>query len=272
MRSTGFFIASFTALSWLTGAFGLLAFQPALASTNVEAMTVIVDPGHGGIDDGAVREAHKEADITLEVSRKVFALLKKDRAFKPLMTRDSDRAISLSERSHVARAMKADVFISIHVNSSPDLKAHGAEFYFQNQLPPDEESMMLAHRENSGDGTDVQVRYPYLERNAFPSDVSAIVGDLLDGDRVLRSSQLSKSLKMNWRGSKKSKTNSIRQAPFYVLSQMSVPSSLIELGFITNAADLQELTSETHQRRMAEDIYRGLKSYKDSMDKSKALP
>lgn len=231
-------------------------------------MTVIVDPGHGGIDDGAVRQNTKEADITLNVGRKLFDLLKKDKAFKPVLTREGDRSISLNERAQVARQRKADVFLSIHVNSSPDNKAHGAEFYFQNQLPPDEESMLLAHRENSEDGGGARIPYSYLEKNSLPNDVSTIVGDLLDGDRVLRSSMLSKSLKLSWRGSKKSKTNSIRQAPFYVLSQMTVPSSLVELGFITNAADLQELTSEASQKRMAEDIYRGLKSYKDAVDKT----
>lgn len=231
-------------------------------------MTVIIDPGHGGIDDGAVRSKHKEADITLEVSRRLNTLLNKDRSFKTLMTRESDKSVSLNERAQLARAKKADIFISIHVNSSPDAKAHGAEFYFQNQLPPDEESMLLAHRENSADDASGLKGYAYLEKNSFPADVNAIVGDLLDGDRVLRSSQLSKALKISWRGSKKSKTNSIRQAPFYVLSQMTVPSSLVELGFITNGDDLAELTSEESQQRMAEDIYRGLKSYKNSVDKS----
>jgi len=235
-------------------------------------MTVLVDPGHGGIDDGAVRENHKEADITLKVGRKVFELLRNDPAFKAHLTRDSARGLSLSERAQMARTKKADIFISIHVNSSPDVKAHGAEFYFQNQLPPDEESMLLAHRENSSDASGARVPYEFLENSAFPSDVSSIIGDLLDGDRVLRSSQLSKALKVNWRGSKKNKTNSIRQAPFYVLSQITVPSSLIELGFLTNTADVIELTSNTSQQRMAEDIYRGIKAYKDSMDKSKALP
>lgn len=231
-------------------------------------MTVIVDPGHGGIDHGAVRGGQKEADITMEVARKVFALLSKDPSFKPVLTRETDRSISLNERAQIARRRKADVFLSIHVNSSPDSKAHGAEFYFQNQLPPDEESMLLAHRENSEDGSGARLPYAYLERNQLPNDVSTIVGDLLDGDRVLRSSQLSKSLKMNWRGNRKNKSNSIRQAPFYVLSQMTVPSTLVELGFLTNAADLQELTSESVQKRMAEDIYRGLKTYKDTIDKS----
>jgi N-acetylmuramoyl-L-alanine amidase len=208
----------------------------------------------------------------MSVARKLNDLLRKDRAFKPVLTRESDRGVSLNERARLARDKKADVFLSIHVNSNPDQRAHGAEFYFQNQLPPDEESMLLAHRENSEDGGGARIPYSYLEKNTLPADVAAIVGDLLDGDRVLRSSQLSKALKLSWRGSKKSKTNSIRQAPFYVLSQMTVPSSLVELGFITNASDLSELTGEKSQQRMAEDIYRGLKSYKESMDKVSAAP
>lgn len=242
-----------------------ILFSCLLTHALAAPMTVIVDPGHGGVDDGAVRDHHKEADITLNVAKKVFELLRKDRSFKPVLTRDSDRGVSLNERARLSREHKADVFISIHVNSSPDTKAHGAEFYFQNQLPPDEESMLLAHRENSEDGGSGRVPYAFLEKNSYPDDISAIVGDLLDGDRVLRSSQLSKSLKLKWRGSRKSKTNSIRQAPFYVLSQMTVPSSLIELGFITNPADLAELNEESSKQRMAEDIYRGLKAYKESL-------
>ena len=240
------------------------------------AMTVMIDPGHGGIDDGAVRAGQKESAITLSVGKKVYDLLRKDRAFKPILTREGEQTLSLNDRARLARDKKADVFVSIHVNSNPDLKAHGAEFYFQNQLPPDEESMLLAHRENSEDQASARVPYSYLEKNELPGDVAAIVGDLLDGDRVLRSSQLSKALKLSWRGSKKSKTNSIRQAPFYVLSQMTVPSSLVELGFLTNGADLAELSSEASQARMAEDIYRGLKSYKEtikeSVDKSATAP
>ncbi len=235
-------------------------------------MTVILDPGHGGVDKGAVRESHNESDITLKVGQKVFALLKKDKRFRAFLTRASDHSISLIERAQIAKTKRADLFVSIHVNSSPDAKAHGAEFYFQNQLPPDEESMFLAHRENSDDRTSGPIPYDFLERNSYPSDVTSLVGDLLDNDRVMRSSQLSKSLKLAWRGSKKSKNNSVRQAPFYVLSRITTPSSLIELGFLTNAADLAELTNSSAQNRMAEDIYRGLLTYKESMDKTAAAP
>lgn len=239
--------------------FLLVFLLSALASA--APLTVVIDPGHGGVDDGAVRAGHNEADITLQVSQRVAELLKKDKRFRVFLTRENKHGISLADRARVAKDKKADAFVSIHVNSNPDQRAQGAEFYFQNQLPPDEESMLLAHRENAEDGASGAVPYDYLEKNSLPADLNVIVGDLLDSNRVLRSSQLSKFLKMNWRGSKKSKSNSIRQAPFYVLSRMTAPSTLVELGFLTNASDLNELTSPNSQARMAEDIYRGLVEY-----------
>lgn len=240
--------------------------------TQAAPMTIIVDPGHGGVDHGAVHSEVHEADITLAVSRKLYSLLSKDKRFTAHLTRDTDRAISLSERARIAKNKKADLFISIHVNSNPDRKAHGAEFYFQNQLPPDEESMLLAHQENNEDGSSGPVPYEFLEKNSYPNEVTTIVSDLLDNDRVIRSSQLSKMLKLQWRGSKKSKNNSVKQAPFYVLSRITTPSSLVELGFITNSNDLIELTDAQAQSRMAEDLYRGLLAYKESMDKSRIAP
>lgn len=241
-------------------------------TAHASPMTVIVDPGHGGVDHGAVQSETHEADITLAVSRKLFQLLSKDKRFRAHLTRETDRAISLSERANLAKNKKADLFISIHVNSNPDSKAHGAEFYFQNQLPPDEESMLLAHQENNEGGASGPVPYDFLEKSSYSNEVNTIVGDLLDNDRVIRSSQLSKMLKLQWRGSKKSKNNSVKQAPFYVLSRITTPSSLVELGFITNKNDLVELTNSQAQSRMAEDLYRGLIAYKDSMDKSTTNP
>ena len=96
--------------------------------------------------------------------------------------------------------------------------------------------------------------------------------NLLDGDRLLRSSELTKALKLTWRGSKKSKNGSVRQAPFYVLSQMPLPSALVELGFLTHPDDLAALTDAREKRRMAEDLFRGLVAYKESMDKYEVTP
>ncbi len=248
----------------------LLGFSTASASP----LVVMIDPGHGGRDHGTVRRGVNEADITLAVSQRLREKLKKDKRFQTQITRVEDISLSLFARARMAKAKKADVFLSIHVNSSPDAKAKGAEFYFQNQLPPDQESMFLAHKENIAEiGEDVQpLTYDFLDKNTYPTEVSTILGDLLDGDRVLRSASLSKSLKLGWRGSRKSKNNSVRQAPFYVLNQMRTPSSLVELGFLTNDDDYTELTSASTQDKMAEDLYRGLISYKESLDKSLQSP
>src|ERR1035437_6359211 len=126
-------------------------------SVHANTLNVMIDPGHGGRDHGAVKNGILEANITLKVGLKLFDLLKKDRRFHVQLTRSNDDSISLYRRAQMAKSKKADVFLSVHVNSSPDLHAKGAEFYFQNQLPPDQESMFLAHRENiTGEDETVQ--------------------------------------------------------------------------------------------------------------------
>jgi N-acetylmuramoyl-L-alanine amidase len=255
--------------NWILPAF-LICALPAAAAP----LAVMIDPGHGGRDHGAARRGVYESDITLAVARRLVDLLNKDNRFTPQLSREADTSVTLYRRAVTAKTKKADVFLSIHVNSNPDVKAKGAEFYFQNQLPPDEESMFLAHKENTAEeGENVEpLTYDFIDKNPMAAEVAAIVGDLLDGDRVQRSSELSRDLKLSWRGTRKSKTNSVRQAPFYVLSQMRSPSALVELGFLTNDDDFHELTSPEDQQRMAEDLYHGLIAFKESMDKRKQSP
>lgn len=240
--------------------FALLTFSKAFAG---QPLAIVIDPGHGGKDHGAVQGDVHECDITLAISKKLFALLQKDKRFKASMTREGDQFLQLSDRANKAKPGVVDLFLSIHVNSSPDKRAHGAEFYFQNQLPPDEESMFLAHKENLSveEQGFKPADYEFLAKNRYPAEVASIVTDLLDGERVQKSSELSRNLKLSWRGSRKSKANSVRQAPFFVLSQMRVPSTLVEVGFLTNAEELADLVSEGHQARIAQDLYNGLTAY-----------
>lgn len=228
-----------------------------------DRLLVMIDPGHGGRDHGAVRHETQESRVTLSVSLALRDLLVRDKRFEAQMTRADDRHLSLSDRAHIANENGADVFLSIHVNSNPDSRARGAEFYFQNQLPPDEESMFLAHRENENDGGGhAPQSYPFLASHRYPREVAAIVTDLLDGVRILRSSTLSRFVKTNWAGTG---SKVIRQAPFYVLSQMRSPSVLVELGFLTNEGDARDLADPAQQRRMAEFLYRGLIQYRESI-------
>jgi N-acetylmuramoyl-L-alanine amidase len=249
-------------MRWIAGIVLALAAGTATATPT----RVLIDPGHGGADDGTVKNHVREADITLTVARKLLALLQHDKSFHASLTRVSDERLSLPARTQLAKDSHADIFLSIHVNSSPDPKAKGAEFYFQNQLPPDEESMFLAHREDALDnGADGPQTYDFVARRHYPSEVAAIVTDLLDSDRIRRSSVLSKDLKLSWRGNHKSQSNSVRQAPFYVLSRTLTPAALVELGFLTNADDYRELTDGRAQDRMARDLYRGLLRYQESI-------
>ncbi len=239
---------------------------------SAKPLTVVVDPGHGGRDKGAIRKDVSESEITLKVGQYLFEFLKKDPHFRPVLSRAAAHGLSLSERAHIAKKTRADLLLSIHVNSNPDPRARGAEFYFQNQLEPDEESMFLAHKENSLEeapaGKEAPT-YDFLDQNRFSPDVAGIVTDLLNGDRVWRSSHIVKALKSNWRGFRKGRSNAVRQAPFFVLSQMTAPSALVELGFLTNAEDFADLTNDAKLRIMAEDLYRGLRAYKDSLDKAR---
>ena len=205
------------------------------ATAHAAPLTVWIDPGHGGRDHGAVQGDVHECDINLAVSNKLQALLERDRRFQVQMTRTQDVFVSLPDRARMAKSGADDLFLSIHVNSSTDRQARGAEFYFQNQLPPDEESMFMAHQENlsAQDENYQPFSYEYLKANRYPTEVAAIVNDLLDSQRVQRSSELSRALKLNWRGSRKARgrATAIRQAPFFVLNQMRVPSTLVEIGF-----------------------------------------
>lgn len=239
------------------------------ANCFAEPLRVLIDPGHGGVDRGTTKEQIYESNINLKISTELMHLLKEDSRFKVKLTRQDDSTVSLTQRAKLAAPRNADLLVSIHVNSSPEYRARGAEFYFQNQLAPDEESMFLAHQESSEGATGEVEPYPIVQKIRSSPEVKSIVNDLLDSHRVIMSSQLSKSLKQNWAGYKKSKAHSrIRQAPFYVLNQAKIPAALVEVGFLTNTDDYKDLTNPTALKKMAQNIYSALIEYKDSIDKN----
>lgn len=235
-------------------------FQLLLSWCSASPLHVLLDAGHGGTDRGAVHNHLNEAEITLNVVLKLKAKLQNDSRFKVSLTRDRDESLSLEERTDKANSLKADLFLSIHVNSSPDARARGVEFYFQNQLPPDEESMYLAAQENAQ-----AVDNP--EKAREKSELVTIVDDLKSNHRIWASSQLAKSLMSKWETEKKSRAHAIRQAPFHVISNVNMPSSLVELGFISRPSEALRLARSDYQEVMAEKLYRGLLEYKEIIDK-----
>ncbi len=232
-------------------------------------LQVVIDPGHGGKDRGAQVGSLRESEITLAVSKKLHQRLLADGKFNPTLTRSENEFLSLAQRVRRAQRAGADLFLSIHVNSSTDRGARGMEVYFQNQLPSDEESMFLAARENH-DGSDSPVESLNTKSisDQLSPEVHLIVQDLLRNHRIEESSRFAKALKLSWKGRVKGQMNSIRQAPFFVISNLDVPSALVEMGYLTHPQEGQELASSGYQDLIAQSLHAGLSLYYEGMDKS----
>jgi N-acetylmuramoyl-L-alanine amidase len=229
---------------------------------------VIIDAGHGGSDAGAVGGDTKESVLTLEISKKLEALLDKDSAFEAIPTRTQNRDISLGERCRLANQQKADLFLSIHMNSSPDPHARGTEIYFQSQMPPDEETLFLANRENSEVAQSEDTNFTEKK-----GDLPVIIDDIKKTQNIYASEIFAETLVKTWRERPWKKTLSlrdepIRQGPFRVLADVPMPSVLIEVGFVTHKEDMLKLKNSQYQAQVAEAIFESIKKFKEQIDKA----
>lgn len=231
------------------------------------AMKVVVDPGHGGVDGGASTGSVREADIAL----KVGLLLKEKllaRKFDVAMTRTQDKSLSLEQRVQMADKANGDVLVSLHVNSNPNRSAKGFEIYFQNQLPPDEEMLFLAANEEKVSRAKI-AEIPESEiEPSKKKDVLSIIEDLHRQHRMKASHQLSLDLNAVLKDlslGHKEEPVSIKQAPFYVVSNGNRPSVLVELGFLTNSKNAEKLANSAYQAEIAEKITQGLLKYRDEL-------
>ena len=233
-----------------------------LLSPAAWAFHVILDPGHGGNDRGTTRGFTQEKDITLEVSKVIRQEILRQ-GWQVSLTREKDRFVSLQDRTEIAEKKSADLFISIHVNSSPDKKVRGFEVYFQNPLPADEESLFLAAREEF-----------YFQKTTTQNDpnkkadVLSIVEDLHRQVDVRRSHILSRTLSEQL--SENAGKTVVRQAPYYVLLKSSTPSVLLELGYLTHDQDREKLKDPQYHQWVAARLTEGVKNFKEMMDKSKS--
>lgn len=241
---------------------------PVFSSLNANALHVMVDPGHGGNDSGAFYKGIKESELVLNVAEKLVSLLESDPNFTVSTTRTSDKFVTLKDRVNLAELKAADIFVSLHANSASDARAKGMEFYFQNNLPADEETQYLASLENNlsanrKESSDISP----LEDISNQSDIAAILEDLKRQKRLSESLNFSKSLNTTISSQSTLVKNTIKQAPFYVVSKTSMPSVLIEVGFLTNPRESQLLSSINYRNEIAQNIYKALVQYKENIDK-----
>ncbi len=215
---------------------------------------IVLDPGHGGRDPGCyINRYIKEKDITLRIAKILKRYLEERLNCKVLLTREDDRYLSLEQRTAFANMNKADLFISIHVNSyKKDRRVHGIETYFLN-ITTDERAMMVAARENAAS-----------EKNL--SDLQKILNDMLLNTKINESSRLAREVQYHMIHALKGRYGWIRslgvkQAPFYVLIGAQMPAILLEVGFITNPKEREYLQDDDYIALLSKGIVSGVDSY-----------
>ena len=250
--------------------FALLPFSQAFSATPLK---IVIDPGHGGSDRGAVRNGIRESDIALKVSLLLRKKLAHNGDFKVYMTRTTNKLLTLQERAEFANDVDGDLFISIHANASRSLRAEGAEFYIQNQIGTKEEALFLAHRENEVDPDrkiEVEDRkarvLASIDEEITNPDILSILEDMQRSQRIIASERLARQLFSHWRGYRKKKKFPIRQAPFFVTSNVNMPSTLVELGYLSHKREAKAMTNSQIQEKMAQNLYQGLIKFKRALD------
>ena len=224
---------------------------------------IFLDPGHGGEDDGARYRWAKEKDLVLFFAERVKKGLKKE-GFEVHLSRTKDERIPLELRPSLAREWGADVFISIHANSSPSQKVRGVETYILSEKATDAGARKLAIMENRY----IQSR---RDKNSKKSTLRNILWDVqqmayLQDSAYLASHVQSSILESTQgyfrsRGKKAWKNQGVREAPFLVLSHSSMPSMLLELGYISNPQDRRLLWNKKFQKLLAKGLVEGVKRY-----------
>ncbi len=217
--------------------------------------TIVIDPGHGGKDPGAISNGIKEKDIVLAIAKQLAPALTKELGCKVILTRDDDTFIPLEERTAIANTHGADLFLSLHINAHPSKSVSGLETYYLN-LSTNAEAMRVAARENATSTHQM-------------SDLQDILSDILQNSKINESSRLANQVHQAILSQSISENNAysniknlgVKQAPFYVLIGAQMPAILLEIGFISNKGDASNLTNQNFIDMIIKEISKGLRTY-----------
>ena len=218
--------------------------------------TIVIDPGHGGLETGAKGKfGALEKDITLAVSKKLQTLIERNLAYHVVVTRDMDVDVSLENRAAIANNNRAYVFISIHVNGSYRKDARGSETFFLSLNATDEEARRLAYLENNSSEIESKIA------GEGEDDIMMILWDMAQTNYIKQSSQLAEHIQIELNALLGTVNRGIKQAPFKVLTGVACPAVLVEVAFISNPQEEQQLTTDEFQNNVARAIYRGLSNF-----------
>lgn len=226
---------------------------------------VVIDPGHGGKDTGAIGRKSKEKDIVLSVGLKLGNYIAS--AFPDveiIFTRKTDVFVPLDKRSQMANEKGADLFISIHCNANPSKVPYGAETYVMG-LHKSQSNLDVAMRENAviTYEEDYTTKYEGYDPN---SAESYIIFSLIQNSFLDQSLNMASFIQNEFRERARMRDRGVKQAGFFVLWQNSMPSVLVELGFLSNSKEEDYLVTENAQTHLASSIFRAFRDYKDMIE------
>ena len=217
---------------------------------------IVVDPGHGGYDPGAMNDGVAEADVVLDVAMRLERLLTQQPGVEVVVTRRTNVYVPLEERTAMANRAGADLFLSIHANASEDDRARGIETYFLN-FAPNPAAEAIAARENAASARTMR---------QLPDIVKAIaLNNKIDESRDFASLVQSAIMERLKRDNGNVKDLGVKQAPFMVLIGATMPSILAEISFLTNPQEAVLLRGTTYRQQIAEALFNGIMRYQRSL-------
>jgi N-acetylmuramoyl-L-alanine amidase len=218
---------------------------------------IVIDAGHGGHDEGTRGAGGLlEKDVVLDVALRLAKLVQSRLGADVLLTRSNDTFVALEERTAIANAGKADLFLSIHANSSPSPVVAGTETFFLN-FTNSASALDVAARENSGSAKSV-------------GELKDLISSITLNDKIAESQTFAQTIQDSIfaqvaRSNAAAKNRGVKRAPFVVLIGASMPSVLAEIGFLTNSREESNLSKADYRQKIAEALYKGLAQYSQSL-------
>lgn len=243
----------------------------ALGEASAKPFTLVIDAGHGGRDAGATRDRIKEKDINLKVALSLGALIEQNHPdVKIIYTRKKDVFVELNERANIANRAKADLFISIHVNAVPKSTGVSGTETFVLGLSRSDDNLEVAKRENSVIllEDNYEQKYEGFDPNSIES---YIIFEFLQNKFMEQSITFASYIQKEFSRTAKRIDRGVKQAGFLVLRQVSMPSVLIELGFVSNTNERNYLTSKNGQDNLCKSIYGAFLKYKTEHDRKSVV-
>jgi N-acetylmuramoyl-L-alanine amidase len=224
--------------------------------------TICLDPGHGGSDEGAVGKSKAmEKDITLKIAFKLKKIIESKLGLYVVMTREKDEEVSLNSRVAKANNQKAQVFVSIHVNSSFRKSANGSETYYVSLKATDQDSYQLSQKENAestGEGEESPIDKLPAQTN---DELKMILWNMAQTEYIKESSVLADYIQGELNVLLDTANRGVKQAPFRVLMRAAMPAVLVEVAFLSNSSEEKKLQNDEFLNNVTSALYTGIAKF-----------